>query len=907
MSGCVAEAESAELALYRLEEIDELLATVNEDEDDSQAATLAQYLRSGQDLESAWSLHNKQLRGLRDTFIHAHVQAAEQIAQLYHEFSACEENIVGFEEEMLTFQRKLEVSANDIVYMQQQADGLVRRVNNRHQVSNKINEVYSALQKCDSFCDVISTKNVDANYLANLRELDRRLAFLSGNKAVRFSAVDNEIRPKLTAAAHKAGGKLQRFLTKEIVALTEAPSRTVERQQSLEESAQFAFRFLQLYNQPVAMEITKLYIRYMSEFYVKQFRLLIAQFSELSAVHASPLEPLVSVEEARDIMSNRDIGAPPGNHVTPPPMNFPDVMLPRRERSVSQHMRGFADLIPSGVAVSRAEALHLLRPATFDDSVKAVNALGVRHGKLHIDDDVAAQLNECNSWAWQFVRCLQALVNTVESECRFIGNFFCVVGNVEGGEDFTSAERIACAVLGRAVGNVEASMMEVLPLVTERTEVLATLRVLEAVKQYLCTLLDPIPLLLLSVVLERSKTALRASLRTAVKNDELVLAFLPTLQLSPLHSTTTTNCSWTDLLSNKSHCAVLGPHPLIYRICGVLGHLEYLNTAAVRSSTLAGGDLRAFDASVATFVKNSLTHMMKFVDQLKHRYPTQLAQQVFACTNVYTILATWRELISLNGDSASGSPTRFHPVFTGPINYESKSGCSHFHPISPERPTMSTRGVLALGGDAGAGAGSQHMPYLEGELHHAIRDWAHAELANGESSWKHLLVFIGKATEVLGESFFDSTSQMSSTTHHENVATETSHFDPPARPSALPEELSESATLKVAAQLHSQWQSHASAIVEVVRKVVQQSLGRTVSSGDAAAGCPVVPAAVLQRQCHELSTLMLSALFSTLADANRKLAFFVGQYYSGYRELQSKVLNNTMVLHELSRLLESSP
>ncbi|KAG5468308.1 hypothetical protein LSCM1_02288 [Leishmania martiniquensis] len=909
MSSSAKEAESAEFALCRLEEIDELLAAANGDEDDSQASNLAQYLRSGQDLESALSLHEEQLRDFRDSFIQAQVSQAEQIGQLYHEFSACEKHIVDFEEEILTFQRKLEGSANDIVYMQQLADGLARRVNNRRQVSDRISEVYSVLQKCDSFCDVICNNSVDADYLTNLRELSRRLAFLSGNKALHSSAVDNEIRPKLTAAAYKAGGKLQRFLTKKILALAEDPARTVEEQQSLEESAQFAFRFLQLYNPPVAIEVTKLYIRYMSQSYVKQSRLLVAQFSEVTAMHADPLEPLLSAEEVREMASNRDIGAPPGNQVNPAPVNFPGRTLARRERSVSQHMSGFTSLTPAASALSKAESLRLLRAATFEDSVRVVSALGVRFGKLHVDTAVTAQLDQCNSWLWHFTRFFKEVVNTCESECRFIGNFFCASGDIEGGEDFTSAERIARAVLGPAVRDVETSVMGDLPLVMERTEVLAALRVLETVKQHLCTSLDPIPLLLLSGVLEMSKAALRNSLRAAFHNDELVLAFLPTLKLSPFYRAAARESSWEDILGSKLYCATLGPHPLVYRVCGVLSQLEYLNTAAVHSSAFARGRKGAFDPFVSTFVKNCLAHMMTFVGQLKRRHANPLAQQVFACTNVYTVLATWRELMLLSGDGAEGVTATSGPASPRTNNRNIPGGRLHFDAGESDLSATSPAGAPAASNCADSSSMWHHTHYLESHLQDAIQGWVLAERESRYSLWSYLLVCVDEATKALGADFFDSANELSSAARCRSATTAATQSDLPLPHSALPAEVSESVVLKAAAQFHEHWQVEAVRMAELVRKAVQQALGRTLdgrSAGSAAASCTPAAAAVQQRQCDELSTLVLSALFAMLVEAHRKLALLAAKFFSSNRELQSTIVNNTTVRHELSRLLEPS-
>ncbi|KPI87079.1 hypothetical protein ABL78_3841 [Leptomonas seymouri] len=897
------EAENAELALYRLEEIDELLGGATGDEDDSQSATLAQYLRSGQDLESTLRQHDQQLKDLRDDYIKATKGQADAIAQLYHEFSACEQHIVDFDEEILSFQRKLEGNANDIVFMQQQTDGLVRKVNNRRQVSNKINTVYNALQKCESFCDVISNKDVDANYLANLRELDRRLAFLSGNKALQHSAVDNEIRPKLTAAAHKAGDKLQRFLTKKILALTEDPARTAEEQQNLEQSAQFAFHFLQLYNPPVAKEVTKLYVKFMSDFYVKQFRHLLSQFSEASEVHADPLEPLVTTEEVRDIMSNRDSGSPPGNQVNPASVSFPGRTLARRERSVSQHMRGLTDFVPTGNtgSVPKADSLRMLRAATFEDTVKAVSSLDVRYGKLHVESAIAAQLDRCNSWSWQFVRCFQSLVNRCESECCFIGNFFCVAGDVEGGEDYTNAEHIARAVLGRAVSNVEVSIVEDLPLVMERAEVLAGLRVLESVKQHLCTSLDPIPLLLVSSVLEISKAALRNSLRTAFKNDELALAFLPTLKLSPFYRATASGAAWAEILGNKSYCATLGPHPLVCRVCGVLGQLEYLNTVAVKSAAFSGDTQRSFDPAVATFVKNALGYVMSFIQQLKMRHPSVLAQQVFTCVNVYTVLAMWRELLPASAAAVEAnsplvprpsSPAGAAASRTATGEKTGSTAAGRLDADSPRAP-LTREAASAFAAPAGAGAhggasAQQRLTqYLEAHLQEAIRAWIDAD-ARGAGTWQYMTKFVSQAVQALGADFFDSNSSSASpSARHGGVV-------PPALSAGLDEE----STLKVAVQFSAQWQEEVKTVVDVVRKAIQLSLGRAGSG----ATNPAV-AAVQQRQCQELTALVVGAFFEMVVEANRKFTLFATYYYSGNRELQSKFVNATTLLHEMHNVL----
>lgn len=154
-----------------------------------------------------------------EAYLNAYIENAEKICKEYTELTACEAKVIDFETEIVVFQRKLDVTG-EMILMQEQIEEVLRRKGNRNQVSDSLNEVYSALQEVDSFCEWIvknhTHQKVDEVYLSYLHRLGVKLTFLSRHKALHHSAVDDEIRPKLTAAAELAGEKILGYIASRI-------------------------------------------------------------------------------------------------------------------------------------------------------------------------------------------------------------------------------------------------------------------------------------------------------------------------------------------------------------------------------------------------------------------------------------------------------------------------------------------------------------------------------------------------------------------------------------------------------------------------------------------------------------------------------------------------------------------
>ncbi|KEG11812.1 putative leucine-rich repeat protein [Trypanosoma grayi] len=629
--------ENAEYALLRFDELDEIMCGNS----DAEQHVITNYLKGGMDLHNILAQHEAELSALREDLIEAHVNEAESICALYTEFVECEEKLVQFEEEIITFQRRLADSADDMVKMQQQTVGLVRSIGNRRHGSAKLSEVYTVLQECDAFCDAIAHKEVDKEYLENIAVLEKKLLFLSANKELAGSAVDLETRPQLQAAAVQAGEKLQRFLSKRIAALAAAESlASIQQQQRpLEVVGQNVISFLKNYNRPIAEAIFREYVKRMSEVLSRHTRVMLRGFSEACTAHACSVDTVIAAEDVHDLLCNRDAGSPKGNHVTTvvPPLKFPVQPFPRRERSVSQHMRNFAD------RVLKPDRCAALLETSISDTIEALDSLTVQNEVLILDAGKAQRLDKVNSWVWHFVRCMQLLVSLCVSECRFVGRFFCSMSSED--EDFDEAEALARVVLQRTLDAARHSFAEDLMLVADRQSVLAGLRVVDIVKVYLCHLHNPVPLLLFSNIMELAKKTLTSVLHSVLENDQKAVQFLATLRLSPFHlAPGGSKLGTTKLLEDRGYAATLGPHPIVQRFSHIAGEVEMLNTALFGGSMVNGLDVVAYDPAVSNVLFRELEIVAEFILTLAKRHKNPLAQRIFAVNNLFYILATWRRL-----------------------------------------------------------------------------------------------------------------------------------------------------------------------------------------------------------------------------------------------------------------------
>eukprot|EP00796_Vickermania_ingenoplastis_P007291 gene7291-5133_t len=436
-----------------------------------------------------------------EAYILAHVSDAERIAKLYREYSACEARILDFEKEILSFQLRLR-DAEDLVTMQQQIESLLLRVKHRQQVSASINEVYSALQECDAFCQSIASNHpIDEKYLGNLRRLGVKLTFLSRHKALQHSAVGDEIRPKLTMAAEHAGERLYRYLAGRIQQMPTGLDPTPTPQggaaagiatslkamealhASMEETDSFGFTFLKLYNPPVAKRIVILYVQSAAAFYGNLFKVAAEQF-RAARPETSDGVKAVSPQDAQADVERWLAGTP-----------------------------GTGERHPLETALQTSEGLAY---------IQVLNAISLKYGNLHFvrPKTVTPRSSPDVMWLSAFIEYFLLVVNACTGECRFVGNFFCVAETPDGAEEnYSDAERVSRLLLGPLIHGVQSTVEERLTDVRHRLQGLAALRVLQLCKEHVCTSQDPIPLLLLCGLLEVCKAVLRSNVQRSLQSD----------------------------------------------------------------------------------------------------------------------------------------------------------------------------------------------------------------------------------------------------------------------------------------------------------------------------------------------------------------------------------------------------
>jgi hypothetical protein len=613
--------EAAELALRRLDDVDGLVDVAGDDQ-----MVVGKYLRSDVDLKQMLAQHDQELMRVKEEYIEEHCKQAERLCSLYVEVTECEEKLLDFEKQINDFQTSLTNTAEDIVVMQQQTVDLVHRIGNRRHVSSKISEVYGALKECEEFCEGIAKRQVDADYLANIRELESKIAFLANNKELENSAVDQEISPKLRAAAHKAGDKLQRYLSKKITALSENMTNITMQQQALQSTGQHAYGFLARYNTPVAQHLLDMYIRIMADVYIKQTRSIMREVLE---GRISPQTAVLSHEDAMKILENRDSGSPPGSEVTTK-QTIKATMVINRERSLGIEQR-VRELMRSRDGTQ-------LREVTINDIVLALRSIDVQYGVVSIDPSQQDSLRETQSYVFRFVRAMAHTSNLTINESKFISEFF--HGHCH---DSDAEESVTRTVLGKSLQVAETSVKDLLNCPTDRSTTLACLRAVDLVKSLLCQCSNPLPLLLMSVIVELVTGTLRGRIYNTLNADWAILEEASALALIPFKYDATGPLKRL-LDADRNFASYIAVHPVIARFASTTGELHVINTYPLAHSRVDGALIKVFDDVVSGMVKNMSFSVMRLIDHLGRRHVNDVAYRVFCIRNLFHVLHRWRSL-----------------------------------------------------------------------------------------------------------------------------------------------------------------------------------------------------------------------------------------------------------------------
>lgn len=820
---------------------------------------IGKYLNSDADLRAMLSSQDKELRTLQEKFIEEHCEQAENLCVLYNELSECEGKLHAFEEQIFTFQKTLTDTAEDIVKMQQQTVDLVHRVANRKHVSNKINEVYNALKECEEFCEAITSKEVDREYLGNIQKLESKIAFLANNKDLENSSVDQEIRPKLRIAAQRAGDKLHRYLAKKIVALAEEGTNIALQQQALENAGQYAYSFLDRYNRPVAADLQQTYLQTMSDVYGRLARHLVRDVAEFLPYASGSAGGVVSQEVLKAVRAGKDCGTPGGSFLLPPPPIAPaGAVKERRQTSVTlrveERVRGFADIV-RGKSESRLRPT-ASRAADLHDLVDSVCAIDFSYSVITLDPTFAIALDTSNCWVWRLAKLFTSLVNMVAGESRFITNFF-----FAHGQDLEQEELLSRQVLAKALDMILEELRQDVPQVKDRLSCIAGLRVVDRMKTFLCQNQNPIPLLLLSTALEVVTNCLRRTLYDILAADYALLSQLAAQPLPVFPSKDAALPLQQELAQNSQLAACLGPHDVTRQFALSAGAVHLFNTMKLSCSRVDSASV--YDDGVHQQLRAQQTAVVSAINVLAQRHARTVLQNIFRIQNLAHLLLTWKAMA-----------VRF----------------SKTHVVAPSTPQDASDEVSLADGP-------QVVP---AQLAHDIEVLMRNEIVRfiGEDSKQFgihgLLTMVQEAEAVLGAVFFSS--RITTSSSGEAV-------DTPVALASLPEVLQETAVLSTLASFSKTWKDDIRTIAASVRATFSLAPGmqRARSVTPDAAGIEESTSGEFLRA---VAGFVLREYFHTLLDANRHIHAFVNAYYGKHSTIQAKLVGNLALLHEVESHIE---
>lgn len=584
------------------------------------------------DLQQLLADSDKELAGAKDAFVEAHCLELDNLCRLYREVRECEGRLQAFEDDISSFQGRLTETAEGIVRMQTSTVDVVHRITNRKAVSHKLKEVYEALNQCDVFCDnIASASNVDAAFLNDIRLLESRIAFLADNAELEHSAVHADFHPKLEAAALRAGDKLHKYLLKKLATLAEENTNVALAQQAIERQGQYAFAFLSRYNEPIANDIVRQYVKLMSEVYARHMKPIGKEVAQMGiGSHGAtevfiPPELIEAMGGPRAPKEKRDVSTVRGGSTLGSTARQPS-------RSISMSIGLAIDKI-RGKTIERREA-------TFVDNVAALRAIDVSYRLVVMDPTVTHTLEHTTCWVNRFSELYCRLVNNVINEGRFIDHFFFVAGATTEQE-----EAMLHSILDRSFDVATDVILSEIPFVTDPVGCLCAMRALELFKNFVTQSADPLPIIIMAELFERVSNAMSKRLDVLLKAGLQSLADANNIVFKPFPglSEQAQKLRFCDVVAHDAVLAAsLQPHDAVRRFALASAQLHVVNTTILEGSRVSPIVGRhAFDDTCTGSVSLALRSALTLVGKLAQRHKHSLSAAIFEVTNIGHILLTY--------------------------------------------------------------------------------------------------------------------------------------------------------------------------------------------------------------------------------------------------------------------------
>jgi len=587
-----------------------------------------------QNLKKFIAQNENELSSVEEAAVVDTVASAEQLALLHREITTCENELSSFEEEIRSYRSQLMETHKEMRTLRGRTMTVAQQFTNRRDLGVRLAEIQQKLHIPDSLLNSISTGEINAQYMVNLRTLEQHITYIKEYGLLDSAVTRAEVWPKIEDAVNKVSTRLQVFISKRLQQLQVENTNIGLVQQAIASSCGFANFFVGQHSEAHYLTICAEYKETISRVYYAHFR--------------TYLKDIQKVEEQN---TAKGLKKPAMELIIP--KDFFDV----KKGKENTEKKFFSTDIFSQAATQ----VKLLGKKEFDvelkDRIYCLCAVEVIESQLFLDPSILEKGKHAFTWCDTVIQALVKVANQMATEKKFVSVFF------TGGPSRTCDDVIEGAfarVMGM-LGEVLRKGLEEYP--NDICGALIVARGIDVISTYFTqhpevsnAFMDASFKEWMELLKNRILHLLSVNLRT-VKEINLV-----PLQPHRFHFKHTVVEA---IASDSALAAQLVIHTVVQRYASFSGDIHFLNTLQVRHSRVPMPDMSLspsqsgseplspgsppvtrrpiYEDYIQTSLRTILLEMRKCITSLARRHTNVMLQNIFYINNYSGIMDTWAE------------------------------------------------------------------------------------------------------------------------------------------------------------------------------------------------------------------------------------------------------------------------
>lgn len=259
-----------------LEDID--FAEIDEDlKQFQQEDSVRDALSRGVNLREYARQIEQDLRAVERESIQDYIHESDNLASLHSQIQSCDAVLEHMESLLGGFQSNLGTISDEIKQLQEESYSMNISLNNRKAVEEKLGSFVDSIVLPPRLITGICEGEVNEAYLLYLTELNKKMTFVSGNKA----RACQDVEPELERLRIRATGKIRDFLLQRIGALKKPNTNIQILQQNVLIKFKYLNQFLVDHSPSVAQEVRNIYVETMSKITVSNLRRYVSSVIKL--------------------------------------------------------------------------------------------------------------------------------------------------------------------------------------------------------------------------------------------------------------------------------------------------------------------------------------------------------------------------------------------------------------------------------------------------------------------------------------------------------------------------------------------------------------------------------------------------------------------------------------------------